>query len=81
MLDAVKSDPLREFIANVGEAQHVARQISEYVDDHMGTHPDDVSWANVGDAARLLVMLRGIAETFGVPHLSHRPVITEIEES
>lgn len=41
------------FVRHIGEAAARLIELHNFVDDHMGVSPDDVTWANVGDAAAL----------------------------
>ncbi len=52
---------VNEFIINLDNAQDALDTIQEAINDHLGVSPDDVNWANVGDAKRIAVDLNAIA--------------------
>ena len=56
---------LQEFIAKAQEARALVAMIQAELDDHMGVHPDRVTWANVGDANHVHESLREIVRFMG----------------
>ena len=57
---------LDAFTHEVGSARELATLIRRFLDEHMETAPDEVNWANVGDAARIRAGLQEIAQTFNL---------------
>ena len=57
---------LDAFIHEVGSARELVTLIRRFLDEHMETAPDEVNWANVGDAARIRAGLQEIAQTFNL---------------
>ena len=51
-----------KFLVNLGQCQIQIERIQEAIDDHLDVLPDNVNFANVGDAGRLLVDLENIVE-------------------
>lgn len=58
-----RENALHCFIANIDEAKALLALISEHLEDHMGADPEKVHWGHVGDASRIKLALREIAET------------------
>jgi len=56
---------LDQFIAHLADCQKAMDRIQEAIDDHLDVAPDDVTWANVGDADRLRADLETVAEYIG----------------
>jgi hypothetical protein len=54
------------FIHEVGSARELVTLIRRFLDEHLETAPDEVNWANVGDAARIRAGLQEIAQTFNL---------------
>jgi len=57
---------LDAFTHEVGSARELVTLIRRFLDEHMETAPDEVNWANVGDAARIRAALQEIAQTFNL---------------
>jgi hypothetical protein len=49
------------FIFHIGDARELVAMLARHLDDHMSVAPDEVNWANVGDAARLVEVLKQAA--------------------
>ena len=52
---------LAAFTHHIGSARELLTQITRYIDDHLGVAPENVNWANVGDAAHTVEELKSIA--------------------
>ena len=52
---------LADFMNKIQESRELLRKIGERLDDHLGVAPEEITWANAGDAGRILADLRGIA--------------------
>lgn len=52
---------LADFMNKIQESRDLLRKIGERIDDHLGVAPEEITWANAGDAGRILVDLRDIA--------------------
>jgi len=59
-------DAMATFISRVQEASDKAEKILEYIEDHMWKDADNVTWADAGDAGRMLNYLKEIEEAFGL---------------
>ena len=58
------TDQAREtFIHHVASARELMTMLRRHLDDHMGLGPDEINWAHVGDAARLVETLKEAART------------------
>ena len=49
------------FLHNIGSARELVTLLSRHLDDHMGVAPDEVNWANAGDAGHLVEVLKEAA--------------------
>ena len=49
------------FIHNVASAREFLTLLTRHLDDHMGLGPDEINWADAGDAARLVETLKDAA--------------------
>lgn len=49
---------LADFMNKIQESSELLRKIGERIDDHIGVAPEEITWANAGDAGRILVDLR-----------------------
>ena len=55
-------DQAREaFIQHVASARELVTMLRRHLDDHMGVGPEEINWAHVGDAARLVETLKEAA--------------------
>jgi uncharacterized protein YjiS (DUF1127 family) len=52
---------LADFMNKIQESRELLRKIGERLDDHLGVSPEEITWANAGDAGRILSDLRDIA--------------------
>ena len=52
--------PLDRFLATVAEIEMTLQALKEANDDHYDLSPDEVLWANVGDAKRTLAGLKEV---------------------
>lgn len=57
---------LEAFCHHIASARELNTLIRRYLDDHMELAPDEVTWANTGDANRIHNALREIAATFNL---------------
>jgi hypothetical protein len=57
---------LAAFCHHVASARELTTLIARHLDDHMEVGPDEVNWANVGDANRIHEALKEIATTFNL---------------
>ena len=57
---------LDAFCHHVASARELTTLIARHLDDHMEVGPDEVNWANVGDANRIHEALKEIATTFNL---------------
>ena len=53
---------LSEFIAQIGEARERIAELQNFVDDHMHTNPDEISWGDVGSAGYLVEQLTQLTD-------------------
>jgi hypothetical protein len=53
---------LEKFLTAITEAQILAREITEAVENHLDADPENVTWGDVANANRVLEDLRNIAE-------------------
>lgn len=56
-----KDEARDAFIDRIGSARELLTLIRRHIDDYMGEAPEDVTWANVGDAAHTVDELKNIA--------------------
>jgi hypothetical protein len=49
------------FLLRIGNARELVTMLARHLDDHMGVGPDEVNWANVGDAGHLVEVLKEAA--------------------
>lgn len=49
---------LDAFVAKISEAAVLARKVVAALDNHLDLDPDDIHWGHVGDAERILEVLR-----------------------
>jgi len=56
-----KEQARETFIHHVASARELVTLLRRHLDDHMGIGPDEVNWAHVGDAARLVELLKEAA--------------------
>ncbi|XHR30887.1 MAG: hypothetical protein ACFUZC_10045 [Chthoniobacteraceae bacterium] len=49
------------FLLRIGSARELVAMLARHLDDHMGVALDEVNWANVGDAAHLVEVLKHAA--------------------
>jgi len=56
-----KKQARETFIHHVASARELVTLLRRHLDDHMGIGPDEVNWAHVGDAARLVEVLKEAA--------------------
>ena len=54
---------INSFVANCAKAQELATEILEIANDHLYADPDNITWANAGDAQRLVNQLSEILES------------------
>lgn len=54
---------LDQFIANCAKSQAMADKISAAAEDHFGTNPEKITWADVGDTERIIHQLAEILES------------------
>lgn len=59
-----KENALNTFVGIIGECRTECAKISQLIDDHLGSSPDDINWVDVGDAGRLRDLLKEITEIF-----------------
>jgi len=52
---------LADFMNKLQESRELLRKIGERLDEHLGVAPEETTWANAGDAGRILDDLRDIA--------------------
>lgn len=57
-------EALQAFMTRISTARSLLSALEAHLDDHMGISPEDVTWANAGDAGRLVEKLEDIAEAF-----------------
>jgi len=53
---------LSEFIGRMGEARERLEELQTFVDDHMHTNPDEISWGDVGSARHLVEQLTQLTD-------------------
>jgi hypothetical protein len=53
---------LGEFMAKVAEARERLAELTAYVDDHIHTLPDEITWGDVGSAEHMLAKLNEITD-------------------
>lgn len=49
-----------EFLARKGEAERLLHAIQSTVSDHLGTHPDRLTWGHVGSMGAIVESLRSV---------------------
>ena len=54
------------FLARIFEARELLDQLGEHIDDHLGIDPESLHWGHVGDAGRVVELLRQAAELCGL---------------
>ena len=54
---STKDEARAAFLNNIGNARELVAMLARHLDDHMGVAPDEVNWANAGDAAHLVEVL------------------------
>ena len=52
---------LEAFTQHIGDARELVTLIARHLDEHMGVAPGEVNWANSGDAAHLVEVLKQAA--------------------
>ena len=60
------NESIQAFVIKVQDARVMVERLDQYLADHMEKGPDEITWANVGDAARLANALDEICQTFGL---------------
>jgi hypothetical protein len=55
---------LDAFCHHLASARELTTLIARHLGDHMEVAPDEVNWANAGDASRIHEALKEIAATF-----------------
>jgi hypothetical protein len=58
---STKDEARDAFLNNIGSARELVAMLARHLDDHMGVAPDEVNWANAGDAAHLVEVLNQAA--------------------
>ena len=56
-----KDEARYAFIDRIARARELLTLLTRHLDDHMEVAPDEVNWANVGDAGRLVEVLKEAA--------------------
>ena len=56
-----KDEARDAFIHRIASARELITLLTRHLDDHMEVAPDEVNWANVGDAGRLVEVLKEAA--------------------
>ena len=56
-----KAEARDAFIDRIASARELLTLLARHLDDHMEVAPDEVNWANVGDAGRLVEVLKEAA--------------------
>jgi len=56
-----KDEARDAFIDRIASARELLTLLTRHLDDHMEVAPDEVNWANVGDAGRLVEVLKEAA--------------------
>jgi hypothetical protein len=54
------------FVATTHAARRLAAAITDHLDEHMGASPDDVNWAHVGSAGKVLGDLQEICRFLNI---------------
>jgi len=49
------------FLHHIGSGRELVTMLARHLDDHMNIAPDEVNWANVGDAGHLVELLKEAA--------------------
>lgn len=57
---------LDAFCHHIASARELTTLIARHLDNHMEVEPDEVNWANAGDANRIHDALKEIATTFNL---------------
>ena len=60
-------EALTYYIAHMAEIEAIVETLAEYVEDHGGIAPDDVTWAHASAAAEARNSLRRVAKFLGIP--------------
>lgn len=58
---STKDEARAAFIHHIGSARELVAMLARHLDDHMGVAPDEVNWANAGDASHLVEILKQAA--------------------
>ena len=58
---STKEEAREAFLHNIGSARELVAMLARHLDDHLGIAPDEVNWANAGDAAHLVEVLKQAA--------------------
>lgn len=53
---------LGAFMAKMAEARERLAELQEYVDDHMGESPDDITWGHTGSAEYFVTQLTQLTD-------------------
>jgi len=53
---------LSTFMAKIAEAQERLVELQNFVDEHLGVSPEDVSWGKVGDAGYIVEQLTNLTD-------------------
>lgn len=56
-----KDQALETFSHHVASARELVTMLRRHLDDHMDVGPDELNWGHVGDAARLVEVLKEAA--------------------
>lgn len=62
-----KEDPLDLFVQRIEECRTECEKIAAAIDDHLYKDAESINWSSVGDAARMLEMLKDITDVFCPP--------------
>ncbi|XHR30393.1 MAG: hypothetical protein ACFUZC_07490 [Chthoniobacteraceae bacterium] len=58
---STKDEARDAFTHHIGSARELVAMLTRHLDDHLGVAPDEVNWANAGDAAHLVELLKQAA--------------------
>jgi hypothetical protein len=53
---------LSTFMAKIAEAQERLAELQNFVDDHLGVSPEDVSWGKAGDTGYIAEQLTNLTD-------------------
>lgn len=56
-----KDQAQETFVHHVASARELLTMLRRHLDDHMDVSPDELNWGHVGDAARLVEVLKEAA--------------------